>query len=527
MTDGASSDADDIQWIEQKTGRFGCRVDLGGEYCHLNEQRKGTIVLDYRYADGTREKHRVGTRDRSTAVKIARKYLAARVQELLDDIISGGEGRRRKMAPERSRRVMTSRTLTVGDIANLNRAGRLRPGKISNRTGRPLDEAHRQRIRQHLRRFEAVVGGHTPVAEAGVEWWEEFRDALLAGDLRYLNDDGVELTIERGITLGTAVKAFKEIRTCFQYAVGRKGDDGTTLLTINPLAAIPLPKVKKGTRLVPTSDRIDRILEHADTADPTGRLKATVMVDRCHGRRLKALRHLKRKHILLTTDEARDRLLSMRQGDHSYTAAAHYVYGAIEWSPEHDKSGYHTLAPMGPRLRDVIVAYLELHPEIRDDREAFLFPYKGKDRCFVLSRPVTEYQLHDPYNRAEAAAREAEEKKKERGEPFVDIPPLPGSKYHGTRHLNKALLTRLRCDPWHLRYLASWSVGSDSADTVYSEVVPELLLEAAMSIEPNPEPYVSRQLMEATMAAFVTSHPKEDLVEMLQRLSGIAVPWSM
>lgn len=160
----------------------------------------------------------------------------------------------------------------------------------------------------------------------------------------------------------------------------RKGGGGKKLIPFNPLHGISFACGPENPRTpVMTERRFQIMLQYAPEAEMYARRynrnvpegERTALLEIAHGtaRRIEAIVGLRRRDILLTHAQVREKLLELGWPE---DWADWWPCGAIFWNPEYDKVGYSRVTPISRRLQRVLIKYLAMLGTLEPD--AWLFP---------------------------------------------------------------------------------------------------------------------------------------------------------
>ena len=198
-----------------------------------------------------------------------------------------------------------------------------------------------------------------------------------------------------GVRNGTIAQELRWLSAVCNWA-HRHRVGGRRLLAENPLHGLTWPEEVNPRRPVASEARFRKTMEHADAADPAGRLRCMLALARYTGRRENAICQLRASDVLLTRDQV---LRALAACGFDEAMADHMPHGAIYWRPDADKRSYEDVAPLSTAARAALDAYLRAHPRVG---EAPLFPAE-KDPARPIDKTVAGRLLLDAERLAKLA----------------------------------------------------------------------------------------------------------------------------
>ena len=418
----------------------------GSTQVHVKKREDGRGWLyyaEYRHPTRGRRRPSLQTDDLDEA-----KRRAAQIAEEL--ALLDGTG------PEEELARITQSRVELGTAFDAYREGRL-PHFVND--GKP--NGHWVNLDRVIRVAEAIWGRDQVVCEIGESHVDLFKATRAEGDFqvaaRTLPDqhDRVILPADP-VTLGpcgarTIRGELSLLSIILNWAARHPvpGGRGRKLLAGNPLDGIPFNAGTENPRQPVMSDRRYGImLQYAPEVEavtrgeveyqrhvreegvvlqrstrgrrgrrfdemPRGFLVTLLQLARGTGRRIESLLNLRVGDLLLGRERVRRKLLDLGWPEDWADA---WPYGAIFWSPDHDKEGYSRLTPLSGRLHDQLRSYLQERGTI--DPAAPLFPSPAD-----ADAPVSYAQAWRWFRRVEAIAREHDE----------DLPALRWGAWHPFR----------------------------------------------------------------------------------------------
>ena len=364
------------------------------------------------------------------------------------------EGRKdRKSLGHRDRNLAVEQARALArSIAELRLAGRM---------GRPLSFGELRRL--YLQHRGPLL---SPVRRRFVEWilglWARYLEPdgrpFRIEDLSQTHIDGYAIARRRGLLAGARERAearpvrpgtirneIRVLSTVCNWATGfRIG--GRPLLTFNPVRGLKTPAEPNPRRPVASRSRYERLLEVADRVDPSGRFRLMLAIAYRTGRRINAICHLRASDLLLSRDAVREATAALGLDE----SIADLWPQAIRWRAEHDKRGYHGIAPMSSELRREVDAYLRRNPVLGD---AWLFPQRRRPGG-PTSRTTAAYWLR-------------------RAEELADLPHLEHGGWHAFR---RAWATARRGYPVQDVMAAGGWRNVQTLQAIYQQADPETIL---------------------------------------------------
>jgi len=156
---------------------------------------------------------------------------------------------------------------------------------------------------------------------------------------------------------------FRWLSSVFNWAIKHKLPDGRRLLQYNPLHDCKWPRERQQLRPQASQERYVRTMQHADTVDPLGRLRAILALARFTARRVSAICKLQPADILLS----RERIVAaLAAAGMDEGLADQWPHGAIRWRSETDKQGIERITPISQAARTEIERYLVINPRAGD-----------------------------------------------------------------------------------------------------------------------------------------------------------------
>jgi integrase len=343
-------------------------VEAHGVQVRIFERSRGSVLYRSVVMGGEKDRKSLGHRDRALAEQQARAVAKALAELQLTGRVAEADG---------GLGLAQLRRLYLNECAELLTP--YRQGEVKKAFG--LLERH--------------VGEGFRVMDLGPHQVETYVAARQAGTLRPADTlpDGTRRArnIAKKAKAGTIAKELGCVHAALNWAATfRQG--GRPLIPNNPLRGVSLPSEANPSRPVATRDRFDRLLEHADAIDGSGRFRMMLNVAWFTGRRLGAIANLRASDVLLNADQVRRALAEAGMDE----GLADVWPAALNWSAESDKEGVNWIVPVPAVLRDQLAEYVRTNALLGG---ALLFPAERDP-----SRPVPKETAHYWIHRAEELA---------------------------------------------------------------------------------------------------------------------------
>jgi integrase len=333
-------------------------IEESGISVRLYERAPGSLLYREVRIDGAKDRKSLGHRDRALAETQARE-LAKRLAEMA---LAGHTGR-----------------VTFGQMSALFLRERV-----------PQLSAHRQlTVRGYLTLLEQHIQRDRAVEDLSQLDVDSYAHARRSGVIK----SGRHRTPHTGVFDGTIRNELHFLLSMIAWAQAYRVG-GRRLLTNNPLYGATIPRERNARRPIATEERYQQLLEVADRAEPTGRLRLVVTLARETGRRINAICKLSVRDVLLSRDQL---LTALGAVGLPLEYADQWPHGAIRWSADFDKRGYESVAPISHAARRALEEYLGRYPRAGD---VPLLPGRGKPDQ-AINKEIAGYWL----TRAEKLAK--------------------------------------------------------------------------------------------------------------------------
>lgn len=326
-------------------------VDESGISIRVYERAPGSVLYrEVRLEGGEKDRKSLGHRDRRLAERQAHE-LAKRLAELrLTGQVSG---------------------VALGPLVQLYMLHR----------APLLSVPRRARVKAFAEYFLRHFGETFAIENLSQTHVDAYAQARRSGALASAKRRGKETTVRAG----TVRAELNWLAALIHWGRSFKVS-GRRLLAANPLDGVRLLQEKNPRRPVASEERYRRTLEHADKADPRGRLACLLALARFTGRRINAICQLRASDVLLSREAV---LRALAAGGQDERQADYMPQGAIRWRAVFDKQGFEELTALSSGARAALERYLRLNPRLG---EAPLFP-STTDETRPAGKLMAEYWL--------------------------------------------------------------------------------------------------------------------------------------